>query len=219
MDVGNFLSSISSIALVALVATLIILLFELRHVFFHKKVVANPEIPDFDGNIHVAPEHATLIDVEKIEHGGINKTHVFILLIIMAILCVIIATGFIYKKKKPIPVKQTVLTPTAKPTEIIQIERISPTSPFGEIVEIPFDLSGTPTQITSTPEVSVTQIATASGSVVLSIPSTSTAKGEIITTQPTGTVANPSLPESGGFAQGMIFAFIPILLLAVALVL
>lgn len=216
MDVGNFLASISIIAILALVGTTLILLFELRHVFFHKKVTANPEIPDFDGNIHMAPEHATLIDVDSIEKGGVNKTLVIVLLAIMAVLAIIVISGFLYGDKETSPTKPTVQTPTVIPTEIIEIERVSPTSPFEEIVEIPFDLSGTPTQVTSTPRIGVTQSATVSGGLISSVAPTATLAAKQ-SAQSTIVVANPSLPASGGFSHFMVLAIVPFLLVALAI--
>lgn len=227
MDIGNFLASISIVAILALVGTTLILLFELRHLFFHKKVAANPEIPDFDGNIHTAPEHATLIDVDSIEHGGVNKTLVMILLGIIAILIIVVIAGFMYGNKKPTTKKPAVQVPTAVPTQIIEIERISPTSPFEEIVEIPFDLSGTPTQITSTPKVSVTDSATSSGGLQSSNSSTTNSKGGVIiatatlsasqSAQTPTAVANPSLPASGNVSHLILLSIAPFLLVAIAI--
>lgn len=229
MDAGNFLASISIIAILALVGTTLILLFELRHLFFHKKVAASPEIPDFDGNIHTASEHATLIDVDKIERGGVNKTLIMILLGIIAILIIVVIAGFMYGNKKATTKKPAVQVPTAVPTEIIAIERVSPTSPFEEIVEIPFDLSGTPTQITSAPRVSVTESATSSGGLQSSnSPTTSSKGGVIITTvtlsasqsaQSPTVVANPSLPASGNLSHLILLSIIPFILVALAIVL
>lgn len=210
MDAGNFLASISIIAILALVGTTLILLFELRHLFFHKKVTASPEIPDFDGNIHMAPEHATLIDIDTIEHGGVNKTLVIVLLAIMAVLAIIVISGLLYGDKKTTSTKPAVQVPTAVPAEIIDIKRVSPTSPFKEVVEIPFDLSGTP-------------------ALVLRISPTDTAKGGALvatatlaatqSAQATTVVANPSLPASGGFSHFVLLAIVPFLLVALALVL
>ena len=210
MDAGNFLASISIIAILALVGTTLILLFELRHLFFHKKVTTSPEIPDFDGNIHMAPEHATLIDIDTIEHGGVNKTLVIVLLAIIAVLAIIVISGLLYGDKKTTSTKPAVQVPTAVPAEIIDIKRVSPTSPFKEVVEIPFDLSGTPAQ-------------------VLRISPTDTAKGGALvatatlaathSAQATTVVANPSLPASGGFSHFVLLAIVPFLLVALALVL
>ncbi len=228
MDIGNFLSSISTVAILALVATVLILLFELRHLFFHKKAAANPEIPDFDGNIHMAPEHATLIDVDKIENG-VNKKLIFLLLIIMAILVVIVIGGFLYGKKKATPRRQVMPEPTVIPTEIIEIDRISPTSPFGEVVEIPFDLSGTPKQVTNTPKVNPTQSSIVSEDIVNTAISPTTPIGvstialaTIASTQSaraTNVDANPSLPASGGFSYFALIALVPFLLVALAIIL
>lgn len=229
MDIGGFLSSISIVAILALIVTVLILLFELRHLFFHKKVTANPDIPDFDGNMHVAPAHATPIDVENIEHGGVNKSLIFILLAVMAVLIGIVVAGFMYGNKKQIKMTPAVQVPTVVPTEIIEIERISPTSPFGEIVEIPFDLSGTPVQVTSTPEITRANSATSSGSVQTYLSPTSITKGgQTVATasavisqsaQSTITQVHPSLPASGGLSHAILLVVLPFLLVAVAILL
>lgn len=229
MDIGGFLSSISIIAILALIVTILILLFELRHLFFRKKVTANPDIPDFDGNIHVAPAHATLIDVENIEHGGVNKSLIFILLAIMVVLIVIVVAGFLYGSKKQIKTTPAVQAPTVVPTEIIEIERISPTSPFGEIVEIPFDLSGTPIQVTSTPVITSADTTPTAGGIQVSLSPTNISKGGLLTVtatlaitqsaQSTISQANPSLPASGGFSNALVLTVLPFLLVAVAILL
>lgn len=230
MDLGQLLSSLNIFAIIALAITLLVFFIQLKPIIFRKKVSKNPVIPDFDGNVHTLPDdHATHIDVESIESGGgVNMALIMLLLGIMVVLLIIIVGGFLLGKKKTTPTTPTTPNPTAIPTEVIEIGNISPTSPFGESEEIPFDLSGTPILETSTP--TPTKIAIGGPTSVILSGSPTSAPGYTKSPSITGastsasitsqaTTTSPTLPVSGNYRIFILLTAIPIILLTLAILL
>lgn len=194
MEFGQLFSSLNTLAVIALVITVLVLLFELRHLFFRKKVISDPQIPDFDDSTHAAPEHATPLDVKPVEErSGINVLLVIILIGIIVVLLVVVLGGFLVSKKKE-------TFPPPIPTSGVSQPVVEPTSPFEPPVEVPFDLSGTPTFLSITPSPAVTLQTTS-----VQITSTLT--------------LTPTLPESGNYHIFFFLTIIPIVVLLVALIL
>ncbi len=228
MDIGQLLSSINIFAFIALVVVLFILLLQLKPIFFHKKVSKNPVIPDFDGNIHTLPDdHATHINVEEIEHdGGVNVVLIVLLFVIFAVLLVIVLGGLYFgKRPKSVPIKNNFPTSTIIPTEVIEIGEISPTSPFEESQEVPFDLSGTPIAETLTPIVSPTVSSIEGPTSIVMSGSPTSAPGYTKSPTMTGTTSSvtisptPTLPVAGDYKIFILLTAIPIALLTIAILL
>ncbi|OGK19733.1 hypothetical protein A3D80_03225 [Candidatus Roizmanbacteria bacterium RIFCSPHIGHO2_02_FULL_40_13b] len=234
MDFVELIKSVNLIAIVAFIITIFVLLFELRHLFFHKKTTTiNPVIPDFDGNATGDPQmHATPLNMHQLEEtitSPVNKTLIFILLGVLLILVIIIILGFTLSKT-PKKIKETAKVVTPVPTQVIEIISVQPTSPFNEQKEIPFDpntetfsrlpspteaSSGTGGQADSSPS----QVPSPTGQVTDTVSSSTISSQSATITTMSSLTSEPTLVVSGNFQASIFFAVIPIIFLALALAL